>query len=173
MFTKTEIELAPKVYGAIKRIAKAKGKKWEWKPEVGEWCIYGNDSNLSLIVFVDIIRKTVILEREWYGEKEVNISECIPFLHWEKLEEIMGELGYELRLDKRGDPPNVAFDAGLGKIGEPIFASQLIQAPTRQEAVMRAIIRLGKEIDVPPEPDLSNWLKPGLSESEPGDYLKE
>lgn len=44
MFTKTEKKLAPEVYRAIKKIAKAKGKDWEWKPEVGEWCIDENNS---------------------------------------------------------------------------------------------------------------------------------
>jgi len=155
MFTKEVIELAKPCVEAIKKISKAKGKEWKWKPEVGEWCLWKKHPHLVLepegqdnwfTIYADKVDK-MDYDEPYYYRLVVPIKRCIPFLHWEKLEKIMEGLGYELRLDKRGDPPNVAFDAGLGKIGEPIFASQLIQAPTRQEAVMRAIIRLGEGIE--------------------------
>lgn len=148
MFTKEAIELAKPCIEAIKKISKAKGKKWEWKPEVGEWCLWKKHPHLVLEPEGQDNWFTIYVDKDeaYYHRLVVPLKRCTPLLHWEKLEKIMGGLGYELRLDKRGDPPNVAFDAGFGKIGEPIFASQLIQAPTRQEAVMRAIIELGEEM---------------------------
>lgn len=154
MFTKTEIELAPKTIEAVKKISKAKGKEWEWKPEVGDWIVEKESKQVGIITeyskkLQEVCYMLLDKNKKFPPGAEVigcPVEDIMPLYHWEKLEKIMEGLGYELRLDKRGDPPNVAFDAGFGKIGEPIFASQLMQAPTRQEAVMQAIIKLGEEI---------------------------
>jgi len=154
MFTITEIKLAPKVYEAIKKIAERQGKRWEWRPKKGEWCIYENDNNLSLIIFVYNMRKTVILEREWYGEKEVNISECIPILHWETIEKILEEMEYYMSLptrDERSDLWVVGFSHFNFRRENKEFRYYkdvyVGRGKTRQEAVMRAIIKLGEEVE--------------------------
>jgi len=143
MFTKTEIELAKPTYEAIKKIARAKRKKWEWKPEVGEWCI--DENNIMLIAEVDYITDD---PENWYQIANGSYNWCtgsmyvIPLLHWEKLEKIMEGLGCELDLkDFRGSYSY--FSARFWQNG--VYATIPEIGKTRQEAVMRAIIKLGEE----------------------------
>jgi len=142
MFTKTEIELAPKVYEAIKKIAKAKGRDWEWKPKVGEWCIINNQKSTSLILLVDkeieeMVQVLINHTLSWQSKKNL-----IPLLHWEKLEKIMEGLGYYVIL--WWDNWYKQWNCRIIKNEEDKFPS--VRGKTRQEAVMRAIIRLGEEI---------------------------
>jgi len=103
MFSKAEQNLALRTNEAIKKISKAKGKKWEWKPEVGEWCIvlgYSNAVGLIGLIEKDInvpglayVECNVFIpkfeDNDWYEREKL-----VPFLHWEKLEKIMEGLGY-------------------------------------------------------------------------------
>jgi len=132
MFTKKEIDLAEKTVEAIKQIAEKQGKEWEWMPVIGEQCLF--ESKPSLIT--DALPDYVYLNsgNNWISKKDV-----IPLLHWEKIEEILEGMGYWLRIGDKYScqihPPNGVNawpdGAGIGK--------------SRQEAVQRAVIKLGEE----------------------------
>jgi len=143
MFTKTEIELAKPCIEAVKKIAKAKGKEWEWKPEVGEWCI--DENNIMLIAEVDYITDD---PENWYQISNGSYNWCtgsmyvIPLLHWEKLEKIMEKFGYKMYVKFETIGGN-HYQCGICN-GTAVLVLEI--GKTRQEAVMRAIIRLGEEI---------------------------
>jgi len=147
MFTKEVIELAKPCVEAIKKISKAKGKEWKWKPEVGEWCLWKKHPHLVLEPEGQDNWFTIYVDKDeaYYHRLVVPLKRCIPLLHWEKLEGILEDLGYFLEVEKigcedceclilkgTGDPDTECIAVGRGK--------------TRQEAVMRAIIKLGEEI---------------------------
>lgn len=141
LFTREEIKLAPKVIESIKKIAKGQGKKWEWEPERGNWFL-GENNQLFLVT--DIWKNFIFDDPYCY---EGGFNEVIPLLHWEKLEKILEETtGYFLEVEKigcenceclvlkgTGDPETGCVAVGKGK--------------TRQEAVMRAIVKLSEKID--------------------------
>lgn len=155
MFTKTEIELAKPCVEAIKKISKAKGKKWEWKPETGDWCIvlgYSNavgligliekDINVSGLAYVECnVFIPKFEDNDWYEREKL-----VPLLHWEKLEKIMEDLEYELSVYKVANTLDAheCFRCEIWEEDNILCAYE--EADTRQEAVMRAIIRLGEEI---------------------------
>jgi len=168
MFTKTKIELAKPCVEAIKKIAKAKGKKWEWEPERGEWFIYKK----RIYLLTDIREKGKFLGHFVYDDTyglHREIGEVTPLLHWEKLEKIMEGLGYSIHIGCVGDmenwhwKPKEFYKARLDQKFCYIPKNEILTiADTRQEAVMRAIIKLGEEIDDSPEPDLSKVFKPQI-----------
>jgi len=148
MFTKAEINLALSTYEAIKKIAKREGKEWEWNPEIGEWCLIKKKWGTTLknvvgiIVLVNedknIVRVEAVVETDsiffsgWYRQKDL-----IPILHWEKLEEILEGLGY--MVDIRLEQGNFICEVD----GYEYWADG--KGKTRQEAMMRAVIKLSKE----------------------------
>lgn len=141
MFTKTEIDLASKVYEALKKIAERQGKKWEWEPEFGEWLIYRSPKVIGETVgIIDyIVSKKVICFAPEEGNIHYDYCEIddgfIPILHWEKLEGILEDLGYEVIVYRYKCEVWAEEDTGMRlkcrKKGQ-----------TRQEAVMRAVIKL-------------------------------
>jgi len=164
MFTKEEIKLAPKVYEAIKRIS-AKTEKYpcltkdqdgtkqltykEWKPEEGDWGL--TDYGEVVLIYRNTEEKSqrncpLLANTEVYG-----ITACIgpgyhevgiPFLRWEEIERILGELGFATPFDFHvtfenkfllllSDADGIPKAEGIGK--------------TRQEAVQKAVIKLGEK----------------------------
>ena len=83
MFTKEVIELAKPCVEAIKKISKAKGKEWKWKPEVGDFFLFSKDKGMC----VEPKEKRGVVNILYI------IEEVVPILHWEKLEKIMNSLG--------------------------------------------------------------------------------
>ncbi|MHC1624720.1 MAG: hypothetical protein ACXQS2_01805 [Methermicoccaceae archaeon] len=154
MFTKTEIELAPKVYEAIRKIAKAKGKKWEWKPEIGDWFLLDDYPYVVAGVLWYTIEDKVVDEPQpddaisiVYVKSHTIQTEAhdnvIPLLHWEKLEKIMEKFGYFLDLDYDYHTP-FCCEIWDSKQNLPVAFGY---ENTRQEAVMQAIIELSEKID--------------------------
>jgi len=147
MFTKEEQKLAPKVVQAIEKITQSAGREWEWKPEVGEWCI--DENNIMLIAEVDYI--TDDPEENWYQISNESCNWCIgstdviPLLRWEKLEEILEGLGFFLEVEKIGrkDCKCLILEGSGGPETECVAAGS---GKTRQEAVMRAVIKLAKKM---------------------------
>jgi len=143
MFVETEIDLAPKVYGAIKRIAKAKGKKWEWEPKVGDYCIDKFGGSVVFIYAIDgeeLYLSHGLTQYNTYANKK---NKLIPLLHWEKLEKIMEKFGYKMYVKFETIGGN-HYQCGI-RNGTAVLVLEI--GKTRQEAVMRAIIRLGEEVE--------------------------
>jgi len=162
MFTKKEIELAPAVYEAIKRISvksekypcltKDKNgieqltyKKWEWEPKPFE--LFLSDKDIYCVVDVSLFRDPQI---DWIIEKAFDKDgnndgpfypeHCIPILHWEKIEEILEGMGYWLRI---GDKYSCQIHLPNGVNAWPDGAGI---GKSRQEAVQKAVIKLGEGV---------------------------
>jgi len=121
-------------------IDKVKGK-WEWEPKVGEWCLYGN--TLLLITKVTVS----VLEVSGGMIEAVKADKVVPLLHWERIEEILEGMGYYFT---RGEEVEQAEDVlyikkeGLDNLRLNIEID--FRDKSRQEAVQRAVIELGKEV---------------------------
>ena len=159
MFTKEAQELAKATVEAIKKIAErqekecpeCKGKgilglpscrlckgsgrvkgKWEWEPEVGEW-YYQDFGNGKLLLVKDEHVRLDIIE-----DLYVEHVKLTPLLHWEKIEEILEGMGYELGLHnwlENKYQGSIYFNNRrlFGTIGK-----------SHQEAVMLAVIELAR-----------------------------
>jgi len=132
MFTKKEIELAPKVNEILTKLG------WEWIPEMGEWCIYG----FGVLGLVIGVRGKQWLNISDYGY-ELHRDSAYPILQWEKIEEILEKLGYSVEIK------NIYYfyDKYEFVISQQYSNFKTIEerAKTRQEAVMKAVTKLGKE----------------------------
>lgn len=172
MYTKEVIALTPKVNEAIKKIAgkmerrcrrcegigykkgnpthkcsacngtgRVKGK-WEWEPQRGEFAQIG----MGMIILVD---RDGLFENKFVETSDmglIEINRLTPLLHWERIEEILEGMGYEVK----------TFDIQVkrrrwlshiwkrGKLKDKLVAS-VDNCKTRQEAVQKAVIELGKE----------------------------
>jgi len=139
--TKGVIELVLPTYKALKKIIPG----WEWVPERGEFAIRKQPSTL----------KPYLIEYEGFFEGCIETcnyglvakDNIIPILDWERIEEILEGVGYELefrtghRVDgKKGDKNYLCWL----NIGKKVYATEF--GETRQLAVMRAVVRLGKEV---------------------------
>jgi len=144
MFTKEEIELAPKVYEAIKKIAERQGKRWEWEPERGDWFLAGKD--VGIVIDNYEVNPNVFRGIGIYPDAKkgiinwLYIHQVIPVPHWEKLEKILEKFGYFLDVDYDYHAP---FCCEICDSKKQNLSIVFGYGNTRQEAVMEAIIRLG------------------------------
>ena len=144
MFSKEAIKLAKPCYEAIKKISKG---KWEWKPEVGEQFIgvHGMPIVIAGIIDVPLIFGTENRRLQYLSMdkvREIFVKDVIPLLHWERIEEILEGMGYGLLL-KREDIGGKHYQAEFWN--KNTWGHKLSVGKTRQEAVMRAVIEVGKE----------------------------
>lgn len=140
MFTKEAQELAKPCYEAIKKISKG---KWEWKPEVGEWCIGGLYNPHLIVALADKYIFTITWGITFaFKQKAENY---IPLLHWERIEEILEGMGYEVQITKPRHWSTDEMLCDISKFGEIFLNHWNGNGKTRQEAVMQAVIELGKE----------------------------
>lgn len=151
-------DLAKPCYEALKKISKRvklgvriKLEEWKWEPEVGEWVLAKH--------FHPQVRLIAATSDGWawtaYRTEEQGLSchsvtgDCIPILHWERIEEILEGMGYYLQMNK---PLDVSIEKGTMKVGCSIYQTgkddfiTFAQAKSRQEVVMLAVIELGKGI---------------------------
>lgn len=123
---------------------KVKGK-WEWEPEVGESFVGSEGVPIVIAGIIDVPlalgTENRRLQHLSLGKvKEVFVKDTIPLLHWEKLEEILKEMGYIINLQYN---PKVAWWCEIWR--NELLLEKVDACQTRQEAVQRAVIELGKE----------------------------
>jgi len=166
VFTKEVIELAKPCIEAIKKIAQAKGKKWEWKPEIGDFFLFGKEMGIVVDKYKVnpyTFKGMCVEPKEKRGAVNIlYIEDITPIPHWEKLEKIMEGLGYVMDLGFTYIAAGKYWYCNLRNINNGKIVG--VYGETRQEAVMRAIIRLSEEIEIDdyPEPDLSKVFKPQI-----------
>lgn len=132
MFRKVEQELGIKIPDALKKLS---GGKWEWIPEWGDWVVHNHKAR----IVIGINPNWITLATGNEEQAGVLKSSCTPLLHWEKLEEIMYQLGFTMEnptflsvwKTHFSDQSGTKYREGYGK--------------TRQEAVQKAVIALAKE----------------------------
>ncbi len=127
--------------------------KWEWEPEVGEWCIYCNKRFLISHVSKNIVEYYVELGRGF----SVKANLCIPFLPWETIEKILEGMGYvfqsprdwlgEHRFNERSNYELWISTASRSSraSAHKDFRTGYAESKSRQLAVMRAVIELAKK----------------------------
>lgn len=140
MFNKIEIDLAKPAYEALKEIAKRQGKKWEWEPEIGEWCLWKNQPHIVLEPEEQDNWITLFVGKDeaYYRQLVVPMERCVPLLRWEKLEKILESLGYVVMIYQ--DRCEIWAEDNTG-----MRLRVRRKGRSRQEAVMRAVIKLGEE----------------------------
>ena len=159
MLTKEEIALVAPWNEAMKKISKG---KWEWEPEEGnvfeyKWQEINGQYKRVWHKKVEVVPfefQTWTDEDGRYmafGEppnyktrRHYFLPNCIPLLHWEKIEEILEGMGYIFQEPIRRCYGSEGFKCHC------VISLKGRQAgwgwgKTRQEAVMRAVIELGKE----------------------------
>jgi len=122
---------------------KVKGK-WEWEPKMGEWCRFDNISHLIKGVsnnpqIIDLHPGYRQCDQTKYDPPA---SDVTPLLPWERIEKILEEMGYWLKTERL---PFNGCRAMTGNLPKHYQVERWINGRTRQEAVMRAVIELGKE----------------------------
>lgn len=114
-------------------------------PQVGEWCIYNEQPWLIIRVISNQITKgkdVVVIRTQ--GEDFFTTMEYItPILDWEVIEGILEKAGYECNTTKSPFPKCRVYKMGIRATSDYLFTKQ---ANSRQLAVMKAVIELGKEI---------------------------
>jgi len=153
MFTKEAIALAKDSVEAIKKISKG---KWEWKPEVGGWALRPSRHPQDNVGNIGIITQSYgrIIEFTPTDTTHKSITEAltglIPILHWEKLEQILEGMGYYIKVSRLSckiclpKPKDLDPDS-LGYFLWNDEHQVRGEGDDRQEAVMQAVIELGKE----------------------------
>ena len=114
--------------------------KWKWEPEPGQWCLYGN--KLLLITKVTVS----VLEVSGGMIEAVKADKVIPILSWETIEKVLEGVewtrfefclidGYKFK----------ASSYHAAQMGDDCPVVCTAVGKSRQEAVMKAVIKLGEE----------------------------
>ncbi len=107
---------------------------YTWTPQVGEWCIWEDEVRL----IENVSRGNV-----WcvYNELAVptweEANKVIPILEWERIEEAVKQTGHRIDICP-------GYECTIIGGGSKCLAKTL--AKNRQEAVMKAVIELGKKM---------------------------
>jgi len=82
--------------------------------------------------------------------RHYRLSKCIPILHWEEIERVLEGVGYIVHVDKQHCSITRPRRLGMGT-HEYVSWQRLnkirITSKSRQQAVMRAVIKLGEQIN--------------------------
>jgi len=143
MFTKKEIELAKSVYKALLKLG------WKgWKPEIGDFCL--DKEKVGFIWSYSLLTKDKVvhcIEKSTLDGWVAPIKDCIPILHWEKIEKILKKRGYDLYVDLNETlelylPPEGHYAKFSNYRDRSIWGEGV--GKTRQAAVMWAVIALSE-----------------------------
>ena len=140
-------QLYPSGYGGRGlECRKCNGKKrvkYSWTPQVGEWMMWGSNE-LELICQHNL------------GEikNSKHKAEIVPILPWEEIERVLKKAGYKIKLyhTTKGNPVHSP------EMAKPVWGCHIIKGKyaiilvistedIRQEAVMKAVRELGKELN--------------------------
>lgn len=151
-FNKIHQKLAKPVYEAIPKIAEEAGKKWKWKPEVGETCI-DHCSGEPMIIYAVEENKQIIYANRFTAMDESNgyrqsIKHLTPLFHWEDhLEPTLEGLGWDLWDMERTVPSS----DGTGSLVVVELAKgnslRCGRGKDRQEAFQRATLAVAEELE--------------------------
>ena len=118
---------------------------YSWTPQVGEWCVWQDKVYLIYQVgeeYAPQVKADKISIADLTGYRSTLKNSVTPILEWEEIERVLGGAGYSIDVFKYDE---------IGKIYEVELDTELqhlliVKAPTRQEAVMKAVLELGKEV---------------------------
>lgn len=143
-----------KAHGITCKICNGLGKiHYSWTPQVGEWCIWENCISLICSLHLAIEKHRITLahipgeqiDLDRMGSCVV-VEDCMPILPWETLERVLEGVGYRVQVTKwieSGESPSLyIYECKIHKNKTHIK----VIGKTRQEAVMRSVIALAKEL---------------------------
>lgn len=109
-----------------KGTGKVKGR-WEWEPLATDWVLFRGEARILMDT-----------------PKSAHRDEYVPLLHWEELEEILEGMEYYVYFCNKREPgDNVYVEIRRGAMFNEMIV--MSQSKTRQEAVQKAVIELGKK----------------------------
>jgi len=136
-------------------VCKGEGKiPYSYSPQPGEWvvnpCVL-NKSEPVLITSVDKIGFHYATENGEDFCSTQTYSKCIPILEWEEIDKVLEKAGYEILVatKKCGNDERCVSIEKLSSDNEGLLylpVTCLCYGKSRQEAVMKAVIKLGKEM---------------------------
>lgn len=118
-------ELAPGVNEVLERL------DWKWQPQVGEWFFMDNP-----------LFPTPHIVCEHMNKNPDDLEYYIPILPWEEIEKVLEKVGYFLSIVR--DNIRGLWFVGIDK--HYIYEGHQGNGKFRQEAVMLAVIKLGREL---------------------------
>ncbi|KKN72824.1 hypothetical protein LCGC14_0406790 [marine sediment metagenome] len=128
-----EITLGTRLKKTVNCSHCVKGKlSYSWTPQVGEFSL------LEGKVFL-VKEKPYECGKSFYKLHE----DAIPILEWEVIEEILEKAGYELEIIR--GKTSKEFFIGIHSLDYHRVSRAMGCAKSRQQAVMKAVIELGKE----------------------------
>lgn len=126
------------------KICSGTGKMaWKWKPKVREWFYWVHYREIKPELVQDSEMCSTLSASMEHG------TSAIPILPWEEIERVLEGVGYYLQMNK---PLDVYIKKGEMKVGCSIYQIgrddfiRFAQAKSRQEAVMKAVIKLGENL---------------------------
>lgn len=119
--------------------------KWKWKPEPGQWCMWGGA--ILLVTGVNDYRLSVsgvgIIE-------EINVNQVIPILPWEDIQRILEEIGYNPYFERHPILNILEYPPWFAEIQIPTKHEcyDIIrgESNTRQEAIMKMTKALANRV---------------------------
>jgi len=148
--------LAPGVMKVLKRLEwieylkEQKGgiaHHYSWTPQVGEWCIEKGKCHLIVDVRENKHPGEIwINTSDIYATTLIKIDELTPILPWETIENVLEKAGYYFTRGWEGiECENVLYIQKEGDYQEKLQIEIDFRGCSRQEAVMKAVLELGKE----------------------------
>jgi len=114
---------------------------WKWEPKPGEWCVLWDKAVLIYRTYDDKVIVNL-------GQPEHRAKNVIPILHWEEIERVLEGVGYYLKLNHYDQENGSAFVARFDREKTNEFLPEHeVPCKSRQEVVMRAVIKLGEELN--------------------------
>ena len=131
---------------------KVKGK-WEWKPEGHDTCINEKGPHKIEYIVLSFADNHLTLDPPVLGNPwtESLRWKFIPLLHWERIEEILEGMGYDLSIDIIGATGQIYLPPQGHHIEIYDKYNKLkaeADAKTRQVAVQKAVIELAKRKEI-------------------------
>ena len=123
---------------------------YTYQPQVGEWCIHKEGGALQLISDTKQESNGSWLIKEESGQPQlygVLAQSVTPILGWEEIERVLEKAGYFIEVRKEYQvKSNIKIWCRIWSKTGYAYAAPLFFGESRQEAVYRAVIELGKEL---------------------------
>lgn len=119
--------------------------KWKWEPKwndlaylsgtlvsIRKWWILPSQEIMCMVDRPEICGDGIVIPQK----------DLIPILHWEEIERVLEGVGYWVKVDPYGGNR-----AMIGSLPKHYQVENWVNGKCRQEAVMKAVIKLGEKIN--------------------------
>lgn len=122
-------------------------QRWKWEPKVGEWCIVSGKVHLITYVAGNYFEYAIgnnygiCARKDW--------KNVIPILHWEEIERVLEAIEYYMIVSHQLECPTGVKHGYYCTLWHKSWSDDKeidYIGKSRQEAVMRSVIALAKEL---------------------------